>query len=117
MPQSGSMKGYHKVRTPPHIPVVYKPDSMSTDETVPLAEIVDAFDIFHTGQGAQGLLERPSNQQLSAVFDTHNVPAIIETMLEKGKLQQSTAPLKYGSKNDSMGGQYQSSRGSVGGGR
>lgn len=71
--------------------VVFKPDSQSTDEyiivvadvdalkkwkegdtTIPLVEIVDSFDVFHTGQGAQGQLQRPSKQTLDTVFGTTN---------------------------------------------
>ncbi|KAM0756668.1 DUF1960-domain-containing protein [Meredithblackwellia eburnea MCA 4105] len=127
--------------------MVYKPDSMSTDEfiiivadadaakkwidgaqthpflpllkprTIPLVEIVDSFDVFHSGQGSQGLLNRPSKQQLHAVFESVNENDIVETVLTKGRLIASDAPIKFGSKNDSKGGVYSSSRGSVGGGR
>lgn len=48
------------------------------DKTVPLVEIVDSFDVFHTGQGAQGLLGRASKQHLDSVFGTSKVrPALL----------------------------------------
>ncbi|GAA5857241.1 hypothetical protein JCM8547_009393 [Rhodosporidiobolus lusitaniae] len=115
---------------------VYKPDSMSTDEfivivgdvdaankwiggdrTIPLAEIVDSFDVFHTGQGSQGILARPSKQELDTVFSSTNINDIVETVLSKGRIITSEAPPKWGGKNDSMSGANQVSHGSVGGGR
>ncbi|KAF9238763.1 DUF1960-domain-containing protein [Melanogaster broomeanus] len=92
--------------------VVYKPDTQSTDEfivivnpaeyrkwknggercqflteSVPLAEVVDSFEVFHSGQGAQGLLGRPSKQQLDNTFGTSKDVEVISIVLEKGKEQ------------------------------
>ncbi|GAA5962583.1 hypothetical protein JCM21900_000953 [Sporobolomyces salmonicolor] len=127
------MKTHHKA--------IYKPDSMSTDEfiviiadrqaaekwvagalyaydpdlqtgnSVPLIEIVDSFEVFHTGQGAQGLLARPSKQQLETVFETTNEDAIVEIVLSKGRLESSDGPLKLGNKNDQRAGTNQISAG------
>ncbi|GAA5836007.1 hypothetical protein JCM3766R1_005126 [Sporobolomyces carnicolor] len=111
--------------------VVYKPDSMSTEEyivilqdadlankwiagdrTIPLVDIVDSFDVFTTGQGAQGILERPSKQVLDTVFGSTNQNDIVETVLEKGRILSGTTPHKFQSKNDQRSGNYQSSAGS-----
>ncbi|CAH7682910.1 ribosome maturation protein [Phakopsora pachyrhizi] len=112
--------------------VIYKPDSMSTDEFIcivadteaykkwlggdksaPLVEIVDTFEVFHTGQGAQGLLSRPSRQELETVFGSSNDVEVITTVLEKGRLETSDGqPLKFSSKNDNRGGHHVVSRGS-----
>lgn len=46
-----------------------------------------AFDILHSTQGAQGLLGRPSNQQLDNDFGTHKDVDVITQILEKGKLE------------------------------
>ncbi|KAL4076213.1 DUF1960-domain-containing protein [Scleroderma citrinum] len=85
--------------------VVYKPDSQSTDEfiaiinpaefkrwkngdtSIPLAEVVDTFDVFFSNQGAQGILGRPSRQQLENVFGTSKDVDVIMTVLQKGKEQ------------------------------
>ncbi|GAA5843971.1 hypothetical protein JCM5353_000047 [Sporobolomyces roseus] len=127
---------------PSHTKAVYKPDSQSTDEfiiiiedadlaqkwiaggkpllarlsldtTIPLVEIVDSFDVFHTGQGSQGILERPSKQVLDTVFSSTNEQDIVQIVLEKGRIITGATPHKFGSKNDSRSGNYQNS---VGGG-
>ncbi|KAH7887521.1 ribosome maturation protein [Phlebopus sp. FC_14] len=85
--------------------VVYKPDSQSTDEfiaivnpveykkwkaggdTIPLTEVVDSFEVFHSGQGAQGYLGRPSKQQLDNVFGTSKDVDVITILLQRGKEQ------------------------------
>ncbi|KEI39620.1 uncharacterized protein L969DRAFT_87578 [Mixia osmundae IAM 14324] len=111
--------------------VVYKPDSQSTDEfmviiedaaalkkwkagetSIPLTEIVDSFDVLHSGQGSQGILGRPSNQELDSVFGTHNQDEVVEMILKKGALQGGDAPEKTASKNDSQGGGFSVSKGS-----
>ncbi|KAH9817339.1 ribosome maturation protein [Melampsora americana] len=118
--------------------VIYKPDSTSTDEfiailsdvnaykkwlgkegdkSIPLVEIVDAFDVFHSGQGAQGLLNRPSKQELETVFGTSNDTEVIKIVLEKGRLESSDGqPLKFSSKNDNRGGSNHLNHGSHSGG-
>nr|ABU41922.1 hypothetical protein [Dactylellina haptotyla] len=117
---------------PSYTKAVYKPDSQSTDEfiiiiedadlaqkwiagdrTIPLVEIVDSFDVFHTGQGSQGILERPSKQVLDTVFSSTNEQDIVQIVLEKGRIITGATPHKFGSKNDSRSGNYQNS---VGGG-
>ncbi|GAA5955252.1 hypothetical protein JCM3765_003259 [Sporobolomyces pararoseus] len=123
--------------SPTHNKVVYKPDSMSTEEyivilqdvnaankwiagdrTIPLVDIVDSFDCFTTGQGAQGILERPSKQVLDTVFGTTNQNDIVEIVLEKGRILSGTTPHRFGSKNDQRSGNYQVSAGASGhGGR
>ncbi|KAF8897802.1 DUF1960-domain-containing protein [Infundibulicybe gibba] len=87
--------------------VIYKPDSQSTDEytvivnpaefkkwkdggiTIPLAEVVDSFSIFHSGQGSQGILGKPSKQQLDTVFGTNKDVDVVTIILKKGKEQSS----------------------------
>ncbi|SCZ90784.1 BZ3500_MvSof-1268-A1-R1_Chr1-3g02247 [Microbotryum saponariae] len=86
------------------------------DKTIPLVDIVDSFDVFHTGQGSQGLLQRPSKQELDSVFGTHNDTEIVEIVLEKGKYV--TGPAKTSAKEGSASGiANQTSRGAVSGGR
>ncbi|TNY18678.1 ribosome maturation protein [Rhodotorula diobovata] len=116
---------------------VYKPDSQSTDEwilivgdvsaaekwkgggepraSIPLVQIVDSFDVFHTGQGSQGILARPSKQELHTIFGTTNEDEIVETILTKGRIVSSDMPHQWGTKNDSKSGNYQTSQGSKGG--
>ncbi|PCH40850.1 DUF1960-domain-containing protein [Wolfiporia cocos MD-104 SS10] len=85
--------------------VVYKPDSQSTDEytvvvnpseykkwlegatTIPLADVVDSFQVFFSNQGAQGILGTPSRQQLENEFGTSKDVDVIEQILRKGQEQ------------------------------
>ncbi|KAF9651076.1 DUF1960-domain-containing protein [Thelephora ganbajun] len=89
--------------------VIYKPDSQSTDEyliivnpeeykkykaggelcreTIPLANVVDSFKIFFSNQGGQGILGKPSKQQLETVFGTSVDVDVIKLMIQKGKEQ------------------------------
>ncbi|WFD03705.1 peroxisome-assembly ATPase [Malassezia obtusa] len=84
--------------------VVYKPDPHSTDEfivivnpdqytswrhgntSIPLADVVESFHVYHSGQGTQGLLGQVSKQQLDSVFGSHKDDAII-AVLQNGHLQ------------------------------
>ncbi|GAA5842447.1 hypothetical protein JCM9279_005386 [Rhodotorula babjevae] len=104
---------------------VYKPDSQSTDEwilivgdvaaaenSIPLVDIVDSFDVFHTGQGSQGILARPSKQELETVFETTKEDEIVEIILTKGQIKSSDTPHQWTGKNDSKSGGYQTSLGS-----
>ncbi|KAG2349161.1 DUF1960-domain-containing protein [Suillus weaverae] len=85
--------------------VVYKPDTQSTDEyivivnpaeykkwkagdrTIPLADVVDSFKVFHSNQGSQGILGTPSQQQLDTIFGTTKDVDVMTQILEKGKDQ------------------------------
>ncbi|KAI0783404.1 ribosome maturation protein [Abortiporus biennis] len=89
--------------------VVYKVSPQSTDEftiivhpeeykkwleggdTIPLTEVVDSFAVYFSSQGAQGLLGKPSHQQLDNVFGTHKDIDVVEQILRKGAAQNSTA--------------------------
>ena len=51
--------------------------------------LYEEFEIYSSNQGAQGILRRPSHQELDAVFETHNDDEVIEIILEKGVLQRS----------------------------
>ncbi|TRM68212.1 ribosome maturation protein [Schizophyllum amplum] len=82
--------------------VVYKPDSQSTDEyiiivnadeykqykegdtTIPLVEVVDAFEVYFSNQGNQGILGRASKQQLEAVFGTARDDDVVKKIIEDG---------------------------------
>jgi Shwachman-Bodian-Diamond syndrome (SBDS) protein len=66
---------------------------------------ITAFEILSSNQGPQGLLRRPSKQELDNVFGTHADVDVIRQILEKGKDEpgESIASGKWGSKNDSKG--------------
>ncbi|RXW23143.1 hypothetical protein EST38_g2698 [Candolleomyces aberdarensis] len=84
--------------------VIYKPDSQSTEEytvivdpsekwkagdtTIPLTEVVDSFNVYHSAQGSQGLLNTPSNQQLDTVFGTHKDIDVVTKILKDGREQR-----------------------------
>lgn len=63
--------------------------ALHPSRTIPLADVVDSFDVFHTGQGAQGIMGRPSKQQLDTVFGSHTDTDVVLQILEKGQLQAS----------------------------
>ncbi|KAJ7752782.1 ribosome maturation protein [Mycena maculata] len=106
--------------------VIYKPDSQSTEEytvvvdteeykkwkqsdergTIPLAQVLDSFDVFYSGQGAQGLLGKASNQQLDTVFETHKDVDVCKIILEKGREQgtDGVASSTFTGSNVSRGG-------------
>jgi len=85
--------------------LIYKPEPKSTDEymiivnpenfkkwkdgdeTIPLADVVDSFQIFHTTQGSQGILQQPSHQQLDNDFGTHKDIDVVQFMLKNAKEQ------------------------------
>jgi len=89
--------------------VIYKPDSQSSDEficvvnpdelkkwkdgdtTIPLIQVVDSFQVFFSNQGNQGLLGKPSKQQLENTFGTSVDVDVIKLILSKGKEQASDA--------------------------
>lgn len=58
-----------------------------------------ATDVFFSNQGAQGILGKPSKQQLANVFGTTNEMEVIQQILEKGKSQQGE-----GIRSSNMGG-------------
>ncbi|KAM0793077.1 hypothetical protein ACM66B_000560 [Microbotryomycetes sp. NB124-2] len=89
------------------------------DKTIPLVDIVSSFDVFHSGQGAQGLLARPSKQQLDSVFGTTNDDEIVTQILEKGRMftGKDMTGVGQGYSKAKDKGAHMTSRGSVGGGR
>lgn len=57
------------------------------DHSIPLAEVVDSFDVFkYENPGTAGLLNKPSYQELTDVFGTTDEYKIVEYMLENGTL-------------------------------
>ncbi|EJD53643.1 DUF1960-domain-containing protein [Auricularia subglabra TFB-10046 SS5] len=113
--------------------VVYKPDSQSTDEylvivdeaeykrwkearSVALALVVDSFEVYHSNQGHQGHLGRPSKQQLDTVFGSHKEDDVVKAILEKGSLKAGEGFQKeLSGLNTSRGGTAIDTRGSGGG--
>ncbi|KAG2353030.1 DUF1960-domain-containing protein [Suillus spraguei] len=74
--------------------VVYKPDTQSTDEYIVIVNPSQykkwkegAFQVFYSNQGAQGILGKPSDQQLDNIFGTTNDIDVMTQVLEKGKDQ------------------------------
>ncbi|KAF7290932.1 SBDS domain-containing protein [Mycena chlorophos] len=65
------------------------PTISDSRRSLPLAEVVDSFQVFVSSQGAQGVLGKPSNQQLDTVFETHKDVDVVSIILEKGR-EQST---------------------------
>jgi hypothetical protein len=59
----------------------------STDTTIPLAQVVDSFDIFFSNQGSQGKLGHASKQQLENTFGSSKDVDAVQALLEKGTLQ------------------------------
>lgn len=76
-------------------------------------ESIAAFEILSSNQGPQGLLRRPSKQELDNEFGTHVDVDVVQQILEKGKEEagESLASGKWGSKNDSKGSAFLDNRG------
>jgi hypothetical protein len=74
---------------------------------------IAAFEILSSNQGPQGLLRRPSKQELDNEFGTHVDVDVIQHILEKGKEEASEGLTsnKWGSKNDSKGSAFLDNRG------
>jgi Shwachman-Bodian-Diamond syndrome (SBDS) protein len=74
---------------------------------------ITAFEILSSNQGPQGLLGRPSKQELDNVFGTHVDVEVVQQILEKGKEEagENLASGKWGSKNDSKGSAFLDNRG------
>lgn len=58
-----------------------------------------AYDVLFSNQGPQGILGKPSKQQLENVFGTHVDVDVITTILEKGKSESGESI-----RNSNMGG-------------
>ncbi|KAJ8698570.1 hypothetical protein PTI98_005263 [Pleurotus ostreatus] len=111
--------------------VIYKPDPQSTEEylvivdhdqykkwkegdtTIALSAVVDSFQVFYSNQGNQGLLGKPSKQQLDTVFGTHKDDDVVLAILQKGKPQASEgiANSNFGTTNVARGSIGVSTRG------
>ena len=50
-----------------------------------------AFEVFHSNQGSQGILGRPSKQQLETAFGTHKDVDVITAVLGNGREQAGDA--------------------------
>jgi len=59
------------------------------DTTIRLADLIDAFDVYHSNTGHQGILGKASNQQMETDFGTKKVEEVIKIILEKGKITAS----------------------------
>ncbi|KAG9050292.1 hypothetical protein FS837_006402 [Tulasnella sp. UAMH 9824] len=84
--------------------------------SIPLVDVVDSFDIFHSGQGAQGYLGKASKQEIAAAFDEKNETEALQILLQKGALQKAETIKQHGDTNQSRGARI-TSAGAVGGGR
>ncbi|EER43992.1 conserved hypothetical protein [Histoplasma capsulatum var. duboisii H88] len=74
------------------------------DHSIPLAQVVSGFQVFITHrQGAQGIHDTASNAILDSEFGTEDTVACIKKILEMGEVQETEAPQRYGTKNESMG--------------
>ncbi|GEM06471.1 RNA binding protein [Rhodotorula toruloides] len=82
-----------------------------TSTSIPLVEVVDSFDVFHTGQGSQGVLVRASKQELENIFSTTNEDEIVQIVLEKGRIVSSNTPHQWAGTNDTRSGNYQTAHG------
>lgn len=61
--------------------------------------------MFFSNQGTQGILGKPSQQQLDSVFDTHKDDEVVRIVLEKGQVQSSEGIKSgnFGATNMTMG--------------
>jgi len=70
------------------------------DKSVPLVDVVNAFDVFTTGkQGVQGVLNRASKADLENEFGSSKEDDVVKKILEKGEVQEVKAPGRQGDTN------------------
>ena len=50
-----------------------------------------AYKVFHSGQGAQGLLGEVSKQTLDTIFGSHKDDVVVKQILDKGVAQHADA--------------------------
>ena len=73
------------------------------DSSIPLTQVVNAFQVF-TGNGAQGILDRPSKQVLENEFGTKHEDDIVKKIITEGKLETSKQTShKFTEQNQSNG--------------
>ncbi|SPN96897.1 related to RNA binding protein [Cephalotrichum gorgonifer] len=77
-----------------------------TDRSIPLAHVVSSFNVFVTGQGAQGLLGTPSDGTLDTEFGTTDDDKVIVKILEQGETQDMSLGERQGVTNDSFSSNY-----------
>lgn len=58
-----------------------------TDKSIPLANVVESFQVHKYESGRSGILSKPSKAELEAAFQTTNVDKIIQFMMENGALR------------------------------
>jgi len=76
-----------------------------TDSSVPLAQVVNTFQIFCTHRhGNQGLYDHASNADLDNEFGTHVDVEVIEKILRQGTLTEGHMVERNGNRNDANGG-------------
>ncbi|KAK3900285.1 ribosome maturation protein [Staphylotrichum tortipilum] len=74
------------------------------DKTVPLAHVVSSFKVFTTNRhGAQGILESAPRGILESEFGTANEDEAMQTILERGSVQEFEMAERQGRKNDANG--------------
>lgn len=54
------------------------------DKSIPLAQVVDSFDVFKFDDGSSGKLGRPTKLELTETFGTSNDDDVVKFMLENG---------------------------------
>ena len=62
-----------------------------------------AFNVFHSTQGAQGKLGQASHQQLDTCFGTHKDVDVVTFILNNGKVQHGDAIVSSGTLNIARG--------------
>lgn len=73
------------------------------DTTIPVASVVNSFDIFKFDNGHEGNLGTPSVRELQDNFSTKNEVEIAEFMLKHGKLHHTFKKKKQAASNDPRG--------------
>jgi ribosome maturation protein Sdo1 len=57
-----------------------------TDKSIPLAQVVDSFQVLRYEHGRSGVVEKPSQREIEDVFGTKNDDEVVKMMLERGKI-------------------------------
>jgi len=68
------------------------------DRSIPLADVVDSFDIFTFDAGRSGRLGQASKEEIKSTFGTNNEDDVVTFMLEHGQLHGKPLHVHVGSR-------------------
>lgn len=77
----------------PTMVLMVDPDSLhgyQHDKSIPLAQVVDSFQVFKYDSGKSGSICKPSRAEIQQAFGTTRADEVIQLMLEHGSLRHKS---------------------------